>query len=133
MVIQDLKKIEELRKVFRSKVGILRNELFEKKENGICFIFNRLSFNKIGCIKSINKSLNNGFSIEEHFNAAENILKYFLELEVIDKHYKNHGSNLKTIYLFVYKISENKYAYINLVTWGENEGYIDLYLTKEWK
>lgn len=123
--------LNELRCNFRNKAGNNRKQLFEKKENGIRFIFNRLSFNKIGCDKSINVSRKNGFTPEEHFKAAENIKEYFDKSEVISQGYENKNGITRTYYLCRYKITERKYAWMPVVTWGTDEGYIDFYLSKD--
>lgn len=49
------KHLDFMRNNFRNAVGCYRKKLFEKNENGIAFVFNRLSMNKISCIKSIKK------------------------------------------------------------------------------
>lgn len=71
------KELDFLRNNFRNAVGCCRKKLFVKKEYGIAFTFNRLSMNKIGCIKSVMKSVQNGFTPSEHFEAAENIKEFF--------------------------------------------------------
>ncbi|MBO6105043.1 MAG: hypothetical protein J6O99_04020, partial [Methanobrevibacter sp.] len=69
----DGKQLELLRKDFRKASGIYIKKMFEKKSNGISFKFNRLSLNKIGCIKSVQQSIKNGFEPEDHFQVARNI------------------------------------------------------------
>jgi hypothetical protein len=123
--------LNELRCNFRNKAGNNRKQLFEKKENGIRFIFNRLSFNKIGCDKSINVSRKNSFTPEEHFKAAENIKEYFDKSEVISQGYENKSGQTRTYYLCRYKITEEKYAWMPVVTWGNDEGFIDFCLSKD--
>ena len=122
--------LDVLRDNFRNTVGCCRKKLFEKKEYGISFVFNRLSMNKIGCIKSIKKSVHNGFTPEEHFEAAENIKDFFERAEIIEQHYENKKYRLERHNLCVCRTTGNKYVYMNVVTWGQNEGYIDLYLKK---
>ena len=123
--------LNELRCNFRNKAGNNRKQLFEKKENGIRFIFNRLSFNKIGCDKSINVSRKNGFTPEEHFKAAENIKEYFDKSEVVSQGYENRNGVAKTYYLCRCKITEGKYAWMPVVTCGNDEGFINFYLSKD--
>lgn len=127
----DSGKIQELRETFRELIGKQRNKVFEKKENGICFVLNRLSFNKIGCIKSIMKSVNNGFTPEEHFITARNIKDLFEHSEVIVQHYETKKIRTETHYLCRCQIAENMYAFMPVITWNKNEGYIDFYLSKD--
>ena len=126
----DEKQLEVLRNNFRKAVGCYRKELFEKKDYGICFTFNRLSMNKIGCIKSVNKSIQNGFTAEEHFKAAENIKDLFECSVLIEQHYKKKTDRCERHNLCVSELSAGVYVYTKVVTWGINEGYIDLYLSK---
>jgi hypothetical protein len=123
--------LDELRNNFRNQAGCNRKKLFEKKENGIRFIFNRMSFNKIGCDKSINRSRKNGFTPEEHFKAAENIKECFENAIVLAKTYFYKKDKAGMYYLCCCKIAERVYAYMPVVTWGNDEGYIDFYLSKD--
>ena len=123
--------LDELRNNFRNQAGCNRKKLFEKKENGISFIFDRRSFNKIGCDKSINHSMANGFTPEEHFEAAENIKALFEHSEVIAKSYKTKKTRAETHYVCYCKITDNVFAYMPVVTWENDEGFIDLYLSKD--
>ena len=123
--------LDELRNNFRNQAGCNRKKLFEKKENGIRFVFNRMSFNKIGCNKSINRSYKNGFTPEEHFKAAENIKEYFENAVVLAQSYIYKNDRAGTCYLCCCKIVEHVYAYMPVVTWGNDEGYIDFYLSKD--
>lgn len=132
--LEEQKKIERLRENFREICGSYRKQIFEKKQYGIYFQFNKLSLNKIGCIKSINHSVRNGFTPEEHFLAAESIKELFEQSKVIAISY-DLMKNRKPVanYLCSAKISDNIYAIMNVVTWKDEkyEGYIDLYLSKE--
>ena len=123
--------LNELRCNFRNKAGNNRKQLFEKKENGIRFVFNRLSMNKIGCIKSVNNSVARGFTKEEHFKAAENIRDYFEHSEVVAQWYKKKKARNETDYLCRCKMEEDFYVWMRVTTWGNDEGYIDLYLSKD--
>ena len=127
----DLKSLDGLRNNFRNAVGHERKKLFEKRENGIRFIFNRQSMNKIGCIKSINNSVVRGFTPEEHFITARNIKDLFEHSEVIAHHYEIKKTRTETHHLCRCQISENMYAFMPVITWNKNEGYIDFYLSKD--
>lgn len=127
----DEKRIEIFRSNFRQHIGKYVRTIFELKESGLCFKFNRLSINKIGCIKSIMNSVKNGFTPEQHFEAAENILDLFVNSKVIEQHYEKKPARTETHYLCISKITKNVYAWMNVVTWENNEGYIDLYLSRE--
>ena len=124
-------KFDELRNNFRNLAGNNRRKLFEKKENGIRFIFDRRSFNKIGCDKSINNSVVRGFTPEEHFKAAENIRDLFLYSEVVAQWNKKKKARTETNYLCRFKIKEDVFAWMRVTTWGKDEGYIDMYLSKD--
>lgn len=125
------KQLEVLRSNLRQHLGCCRKKMFELKENGICFRFNRLSINKIGCIKSVMNSVKNSFTPEQHFEAAENILDLFEYSKVIDQHYEKKPARCETHYLCISQITDNVFAYMNVVTWENSEGYIDLYLSRE--
>ena len=128
----DLEIIENLRDDFRQITGKYRKKVFEKKNYGISFVFNRLSLNKLGCIKSIYNSKRNGFSVEEHFESSKHIKELFEKSEVIGQWYrKKTYLRAETIHLCRTEIDKNKYAFITVVTWGKDEGYIDLYLSKD--
>ena len=103
----------------------------KKKEYGISFVFNRLSMNKIGCIKSIKNSIRNGFTPEEHFEAAENIKELFEKSEVIGHWYREKNQRTESCYLFKCHIKDDVFAYMELSLFGNNEGYIDMYLSKD--
>ena len=126
----DEKQIDVFRSNFRQHVGKLRKKMFELKEYGIVFKFDRRSINKIGCIKSISNSVKNGFTPEHHFEAAENILDLFEYSEVVEQHYEKKTARTEKHNLCICKITDNVFAWMNVVTWGNNEGYIDLYLKK---
>lgn len=127
----ELKNLEVLRENFRKAVGTDRRKVFEKKENGIRFVFNRLSMNKIGCIKSVNNSVVRGFTKEEHFKAAENIRDFFERSEVVAQWYKKKKTRNETDYLCRCKVEEDFYVWMRVTTWGKGEGYIDMYLSKD--
>ena len=127
----ELKNLEVLRENFRKAVGTDRRKVFEKRENGIRFVFNRLSMNKIGCIKSVNNSVVRGFTKEEHFKAAEYIRDYFERSEVVAQWYKKKKARNETDYLCRCKVKEDFYVWMRVTTWGKEEGYIDMYLSKD--
>ena len=123
--------LEVLRSNLRQHLGCCRKKMFELRENGISFRFNRLSINKIGCIKSVNNSVRNGFTPEQHFEAAENILNLFEYSKVVEQHYEKKPARNEIHYLCISMINENVYAWMNVITWENNEGYINLYLSRE--
>lgn len=127
----DEKQIETLRRRFRLIAGKNVKQMFELKSNGLVFKFNKLSLNIIGCIKSIKESVKHGFTPEEHFRAAENIKQLFEYSEVIEQHYENKTTRCETHYLCVHQIAKDAFAYMNVVTYGKDEGYIGLYLSKK--
>ena len=127
----DLKSLDNLRNNFRELVGKYRKKLFVKRENGIQFVFNRQSMNKIGCIKSVNNSVVRGFTPEEHFEAAENIKDFFERSEVVAQWNKKKKTRVETGYLCRCQAAENIFAWMRVTTWGKDEGYIDMYLSKD--
>ncbi len=127
----DLNNLETLREIFRRSVGKDRKKVFEKRENGIRFVFNRLSMNKIGCIKSVNNSILRGFTPMDHFKAAADVREYFERSEVIAQWYKKKKTRSETNYLCKYKINNYVYVWMRVTTWGKDEGYIDMYLSKD--
>ena len=129
-------KIEVLRNKFKADMGVYCKRYFDNKTHGIRFKFNRMSINKISCNKSVKKSIENGFSVEEHFKAARNIKELFENSEVYwTTTIKTKQDQIETSYLCVSKISEKKLAYMIVVTRGITEpeivGFIDLHLRKE--
>lgn len=123
--------LDELRRVFRNAAGNNCKKLFEKRENGISFIFNRQSFNKIGCDKSINNSVARGFTVIDHFKVAANIKELFDNSEVVAQWNKKKKARTETNYLCRCEINKYLYAWMRVTTWGKNEGYIDFYLSKD--
>lgn len=123
--------LDDLRRVFRNAAGNNCKKLFEKKENGIRFIFNRQSFNKIGCDKSINNSVVRGFTVIDHFKVATNIKELFDNSEVVAQWNKKKKARTETYYLCRCKINEEVFAWMRVTTWGKDEGYIDMYLSKD--
>lgn len=123
--------LDDLRHVFRNAAGNNCKKLFEKKENGIRFIFNRQSFNKIGCDKSINNSVVRGFTVIDHFKVAANIKELFDNSEVVAQWNKKKKARNETDYLCRCKINEEVFAWMRVTTWGKDEGYIDMYLSKD--
>lgn len=123
--------LDVLRNDLRKAAGNNRKKLFEKRENGIRFIFDRRSFNKIGCDKSINNSVLRGFTLQEHFKAAKNVKDYFERSEVVAQWYKKKKARNETDYLCRCKVSEDFYVWMRVTTWGKDEGYIDMYLSKD--
>lgn len=123
--------LDDLRRIFRNAAGNNCKKLFEKKENGIRFIFNRQSFNKIGCDKSINNSVIRGFTVIDHFKVAANIKELFDNSEVVAQWNKKKKTRSETNYLCKYKINDYVYAWMRVTTWGKDEGYIDMYLSKD--
>lgn len=121
----------DLKRVFRNAAGNNRRKLFEKKENGIRFIFDRRSFNKIGCDKSINNSVVRGFTVIEHFKVAANIKELFDNSEVVAQWNKKKKARNETDYLCRCKIRDDCYVWMRVTTWGKDEGYIDMYLSKD--
>ena len=131
----DEKQLKTLRNNLRHEVGKYRKRLFKIERYGLEFHFNRMSINKMGCIKSVNNSIHNGFTASEHFEAAENIKDLFENSELYARNYhRKKDGTLETHSYCVCKIHDNVFANMNLVTWdnnGRREGYIDLYLSKE--
>lgn len=123
--------LDKLRHDLRVKNGKNLKKLFEKRENGIRFIFNRQSFNKIGCDKSINNSVIRGFTPIEHFKAAENIREYFERSEVVAQWNKKKKTRTETVYLCRCEIDDSFFVWMRVITWGKDEGYIDMYLSKD--
>ena len=123
--------LDDLRRIFRNAAGNNCKKLFEKKENGIRFIFNRQSFNKIGCDKSINNSVIRGFTVTDHFKVAANIKELFDNSEVVAQWNKKKKARAETNYLCRCKINDEVFAWMRVTTWGKDEGYIDMYLSKD--
>lgn len=123
--------IPMLRNKYRARICSNCRKEFVNKSHKINFIFNKLSVNKITCNKSIKKSLSNGFSMEEHFEIAVNIKTYFENSKLITLGQEEKNGTVRTYFLCRYKLDTNEYVWMTVITWGENEGYIDMYLSKE--
>ena len=131
----DEKQIETLRKNFRQIVGGYCKKIFVNKTYNLYLKFNKMSINKLGCIKSVKNSVKNGFTAEEHFEAAENIKSLFEHADYLKVSYnrKKDGTSEVVHYLSA-KISDSVYAHMIATVWknnGRDEGYIDLYLSKK--
>ena len=125
-------KIEMLRDNFRQHIGMYCRKEFCNKVHEVHFIFNKLSINKIGCLKSVNNSVVNGFTPEEHFEAAENIKGLFEHAYMVSHEpILNKNKKIEWHDLMICKITDGIYAFMNVLTWEKNEGIIDLYLSRE--
>ena len=71
------KNIFIIRENFKIKMKQLTNKDIVNKNNGIVARISRSGVDKISSDKALNKSLENGFEIEEHFKAAENIQELY--------------------------------------------------------
>ena len=127
-------RVDSLRELFCKRICKLNGMIFEKKNYGIKFAFNRHSINKIGCLKSVTMSVDNGFTPEEHFSAAEKIKDLFDKAVVVYQDYKKLDSvNMQTNYEMEAEIGPGKIACIQLVVKGiveEQVSYMNFYLSK---
>lgn len=126
--------LNKLRNNFKEVIGTNIKKVFFNKKFGIRFTFNKLSVNKLSCLKSIRKSEKNGFTPEEHFLAVEEIKHLFEFSECISLHYNQKNGQPVAVHSCVAKIADNIFAKMDVTTWkngGRDEGYIDLYLSKE--
>lgn len=126
---------DELRAIFNKRISGLIGKELEKKTYGIKFIFNRHTINKIGCFKSVKKSVDNGFSPEEHFAAAEKIKDLFEKSVVVFQNYNKIGPvGILTNYELQAEIAKDKIACMELAVSGileaEQVCYMDFYLSK---
>ena len=90
----------KLRQILKSN---LRNSfgLHKNKKTGIEANLSGDSVNKIGSEKAIEKSKLNGFSVEEHFEVANNIVELYEDADLVEtRPDKNHSADLKSIKRF---------------------------------
>ena len=131
--MNDTEKIERLREQFKRNVSVLCRKVFYNKKYGMKFVFNKLSVNKLGCLKSINTSIKNGFTVEKHFEVAARIKDLFERSDIIAQEFEDsRHKRVKTTHVCVTKVDDDMYACMYLVIDGKtkDEGYIDLYLSK---
>ena len=95
------------------------NTLFCQKEKNFKVRFSKNSAAELGCDRAVSKSVVNGFSIDEHFEAAENIKSIYENSNYIDTFTEDKGNeNVIDIKRFEKQISlstgKNAYAYITV-------------------
>lgn len=137
--IQNL--IEKRRETFKEKIGNLKGAALENESYGIKIKFNGYSINKLSCNKSLKKSIVNGFAIDEHFKAAENIKTIFENAIIYNSSYDRlSDKEFEEIYdgYYFLNLEKTKIAYLTIKIRGElkylninNVAIIDMYLSKE--
>ena len=123
--------IPMLRNKYRSRICKDCKKEFANEECKIKFVFNKLSVNKICCNKSIKKSIANGFTPEKHFEIAANIKYIFENAKVVSQGYENKNGITRTYYSCRYRLDADEFVWMQVITWGEKEGLIDFYLSKD--
>lgn len=96
----------------------LANMKFSNRKSGINANFSSRSIGKLGSDKAVNKSVLNGFSAEEHFEAARKIKQLYEDSDFIGRFRDDRGDpNVIAMYRFQIPIilatGRNAYAYIS--------------------
>ena len=69
------------------------------------------------------------WNLEFDFFLTQDLFEHSKVYETDSRLAKNE--RLELIFMCVSKVTDNVFAYMNVITWGKNEGYIDLYLSRE--
>ena len=106
------KRTEEVKR----KLDALRNISITNKETGIVASFGVNGINKMLSNKAVGKSIDNGFTREDHLRAVENIKKLFEEAHLYStkSDTKNNAANVLSIKRFISPIDHEKEAYITV-------------------
>lgn len=106
------KRTEEVKR----KLDALRNISITNKETGIVASFGVNGINKMLSNKAVGKSIENGFTREDHLRAVENIKKLFEEAHLYStkSDTKNNAANVLSIKRFISPIDHEKEAYITV-------------------
>lgn len=107
---QGTQSTSELRRQLQEILRELINQEFINKETGLKASISQREINKMSEQKAINKSLDNGFSKEEHFEVAKDIAPLYENATLKEKHadYKiKEQSNIANVYRFNIDISVN--------------------------
>lgn len=107
---QGTQSTSELRRQLQEILKELINQEFINKETGLKASISQREINKMSKQKAINKSLDNGFSKEEHFEVAKDIAPLYENATLKEKHadYKTkERSNIANVYRFNIDISVN--------------------------
>ncbi len=87
----------ELRNTFKKEMAKYKQTNFHNKD--LTFRFSQKSIDKLSCDKAINKSVLNGFSTKEHFEAASKIKELVENVENFKKYPDRKGvDNVEAIY-----------------------------------
>ena len=113
--------IKELRANLKEAIKDILNKDITNKETGMVARISRTGVNKISSQKALNKSLNNGYTKEEHYKAGEHIKELFEKGSLREKHkdYKDRAE-IQAVYRFVTPITINNKQANVLITMFEN-------------
>lgn len=108
----------ELRKKLQLKLKPFVNTKFTNKKSGINANFSSRSIGKLGSDKAVNKSVLNGFSSKDHFEAAMQIKSLYEASDFIAKFLDDRNDpNVIAMYRFQIHITlstgRNAFAYIS--------------------
>lgn len=105
---QESQHIKALREHLNAVLGSLINHNFTNKETGLMATITQDEIDKISDYKAIKKSLDNGFTQDEHFKAAEHITELYEDANLKEKHKDRKGRiNIQDVYRFNIEIEMN--------------------------
>ena len=128
-LIKDTFSFPNLRDMLKNKLSFILKKDITNKETGLTGIITEAERNKISSSKAVNKSIQNGFSKEEHFKVAEDIKNIFENASLIQKHndYKNR-KNILAVYRFSKSVNiNNKEANAKITLLEKMEGKNKIY------
>lgn len=113
--------IKELRQSLKKALNPIKDKDITNKETGIKARISSVGINKISSQKALNKSLNNGYTKEEHYKAGEHIKELFenANLKEMQDDYKKR-KQITNVYKFIIPISINNKEANALITMFEN-------------
>ena len=118
---QGEKSIKELRTSLKEALKDVLNKDITNKQTGMVGRISRTGVNKISSQKALNKSLNNGYTKEEHYKAGEHIKQLFSLASLREKHADYKGrAEIQAVYRFTRPIIINNKEANALITMFEN-------------
>ena len=121
---QGEKSIKELRTSLKEALKDVLNKDITNKQTGMVGRISSTGMNKISSTKALNKSLENGFTKEEHYKVGESIEQLFSLASLREKHADYKGRpNIAQVYRFERPlVIDNKEAIAKITMFEKIEG-----------
>ena len=125
---QETQTYKNLRQSLKAKLQSFADMDIINKQTGLSGRITNDEINKIMSSKAVNKSLDNGFSKEEHFLASENIKELFEEATLLESHKDIKGREHIKVHRFGAPLQiNNKEANAKITLFEKIEGKNKIY------